>query len=364
MTKSSEAQPLPYRALTPGYEAVYTGRKAGAAPAPVEAAWVIISGDEDGNETEMWSLWSWTGALEEKDWDEDIKLINRMQESLGPLSDDVRKIRAHIASLGICDNGVPITIDELLDAIGRGELRAPSFHNGCFMSSVWWEERTTQPHQKEAMQAIEDVLRGYLAGQSAEALIEKHPAAEGFIRRTYECLGPVEELTEVQRLMLERVLLPFDYLTGRTTNAEAVDKDCFGKGGRGQALDQKIAEAAGLPKFYSTITDYESYVKVRDGIEDAEKRELYRVLGTLSHGLHGLSDCHHACFRWIENWICCIGEGKVVTASRVKGTEKERLVRLMFGYVLALDRWLSGVSMHFLLLDLSHVDLGFDPTNE
>ncbi|MBN2208663.1 MAG: hypothetical protein JW759_05165, partial [Candidatus Coatesbacteria bacterium] len=29
-----------------------------------------------------------------------------------------------------------------------------------------------------------------------------------------------------------------------------------------------------------------------------------------------------------------------------------------------LDRWLSGVSMHFLLLDLSHVDLGFDPTNE
>ena len=39
-------------------------------------------------------------------------------------------------------------------------------------------------------------------------------------------------------------------------------------------------------------------------------------------------------------------------------------MRLLFGYVLALDRWLQGVSTHFLLLDLSHVDLGFEPKNE
>ncbi len=45
-------------------------------------------------------------------------------------------------------------------------------------------------------------------------------------------------------------------------------------------------------------------------------------------------------------------------------TERERLGRLLFGYVLGLDKWLLGQPMQFLLLDLGHVDLGFDPKNE
>jgi hypothetical protein len=44
--------------------------------------------------------------------------------------------------------------------------------------------------------------------------------------------------------------------------------------------------------------------------------------------------------------------------------ERERLGRLLFGYVLGLDQWLKGTPMQFLLLDLGHVDLGFDPKNE
>ena len=363
MTESSKAHLLPYDLLSPGYEAIYMGRKVEPGTERVEGP-CVITADAEGNEIERWSLWSWTGVLEEKDWDDDIKFINRTQEALGPLSDEARKIRAHIASLAICDNGFPVTVDELLDAIGRGELREPTFHNGCFIPSAWWEEKTTQPHQEKAMQVVEEVLKGYLAGESEEALVERHPQAKRFIKRTYEWLGPVEELTDVKRLMLGRVLLPFDFLTKRTEDHEAVHKDCFEPGGRGEALDRKIAAAAGLPKFYSAISSYEKYVGTRDGIEDPEKRGLYRVLGMLSHGLHGLSDCHHACFRWIENWICSIGQGKVVTASHVKGTEKERLGRLLFGYVLALDRWLQDVPMQFLLLDLSHVDLGFDTKNE
>jgi len=37
---------------------------------------------------------------------------------------------------------------------------------------------------------------------------------------------------------------------------------------------------------------------------------------------------------------------------------------LLFGYVLGLDKWWVGVPMQFLLLDLGHIDLGFDPKNE
>ncbi len=134
MTESPEAKLLSYGLLSPGYEAIYTGRKAGASAEDTQGPCVITS-DEDGNEIKKWSLWTWTGVLEEKDWDDDIKLINRMQEQLGPLSDEARKIRAHIASLAVCDNGFPVTVDELLDAIGSGELREPTFHNGCFMPS-------------------------------------------------------------------------------------------------------------------------------------------------------------------------------------------------------------------------------------
>ncbi len=39
------------------------------------------------------------------------------------------------------------------------------------------------------------------------------------------------------------------------------------------------------------------------------------------------------------------------------GIERARLSRLLFGYVLGLDKWLAGVPMQFLLLDLGYVDL-------
>ena len=50
--------------------------------------------------------------------------------------------------------------------------------------------------------------------------------------------------------------------------------------------------------------------------------------------------------------------------TRKQGAEKERLGHLLFGYVLRLDKWLLGIPMQFVLLDLGHIDLGFDPKNE
>jgi len=68
--------------------------------------------------------------------------------------------------------------------------------------------------------------------------------------------------------------------------------------------------------------------------------------------------------RYFETWIYGIGTGKWGIPTRKAGTEKKRLEQLLFGYALGLDRWLLGIPMHFLFLDLGYIDLGFDPRNE
>ena len=89
--------------------------------APMTEAMYI---DQTGGTVERWDLPTW-GT------DEEVTLIRRMLSPLEPLEDDARKIRAHVASFTGCDSGVPATIDELLEGIGRGELTEPAFKNGC-----------------------------------------------------------------------------------------------------------------------------------------------------------------------------------------------------------------------------------------
>lgn len=336
---------VPYKMVSPGFEAVYTGEK-----------------DDTGHVISKWSTWTWTFPGREKEWGDEIKHINKMQEELGPLDDRTRQIRAHIGSLVPCDSGFPVAIDELLNAIGRGQLSEPSFYNGCWMGTMWWDAKTTQPLEKESMQTIYEVLTCYLAGKSREELIKKFPYAEGFINRTYEWLGPATELTKLQKLMMERILLPFEFFTKRNPDYKAVNRNCFEEGGRGAQLDAEISALAGLPKIYPNyLSKYRENVST---ISDPRKRELYKICGMIAHGLHGLSDCHHSSFRWIENWIHGIGTGKWGIPTRKAGKERERLGRLLFGYVLGLDKWLLGIPMQFVLLDLGHIDLGFDPKNE
>lgn len=347
---------IPYGMLSPGYEAVYTGRTSAEPIEETDGAEGEFT-DPSGNVCFKWDLWAFSGV--KADWGADIEHLSSMQEQLGPLDDETRKLRQHISSLVHCDSGVPVTIDELLQEIADGRTGERPFHNGCWMSPG---DRSTQPGQAESMDVIENVLRGHLEGRPEDEALTAHPHAAGFVRRTCEWLGQPGSLSEVQRLMLERMLLPFECFTGRNPDKRAVNEDCFGEGGRGAALDEKISAAAGLPRIYA---DYKPEFRQNlESVDDPDKKTLYQVCGAIAHGAHDTSDCHHSTFRWVENWICGIGTGKLGIPSRKEGTERLRLRNALFGYALGLDRWLLVTPMQFLLLDLGHVDLGLDPKNE
>jgi len=373
MAENKQHKPVPYEFVSPGFEGVYTGETSSS---PIDETVIITerTTDDDGNVIVRWPVFTWTFPGQEKDWDGEIRHLNDMQAKLGPLDDDTRQIRAHIGSLVPCDSGLPVAVDELLSAIGRGKLSEPSFHNGCWCGGMWWEQQTTQPLQAESMRTMHSVLTGYLAGRSSADVLAEFPHAAGFVRRVFEWLGPRSQLTEVQQLMLERMLLTVEQFfkygdmvhfritdTAILEEVTAVGKDLFEEGGRGPKLDAEIAERAGLPKIGPT---WEESQKNRDGISDPEKKALYEVCCDIASGVCTLSDCHHNTFRFIERWIHGIGTGQSDIPTRAAGAERERLARLLFGYVLGLDKWLLGVPMQFLLMDLGHVDLGFDPKNE
>ena len=374
MSEAERQKLVPYELVAPGFEGIYTGEKSAS---PIDETELVSTRttDDDGNVIVSWPVFTWTFPGQEKDWDDEIRQLNEMQVRLGPLTDDTRQIRAHIASLVPCDSGIPVTIDELLVAIGQGKLNEPSFRNGCWCPGMWWQQRTTQPRQMESMRIVHAVLNGYLAGTSSAELVAEFPAAAGFIRRVYDWLGPQTKLTEVQGLMLDRILPIVEYFTQASSTVpweitdkaylqqgEAAFKDLLGEEGRGAQLDGKIAEKAGLPK----ILPYwdEKFRETVDGIEDPAQQDFYRVCVDMASGVYMLSDCHHNTFRCIEGWIYGIGTGQRKIPTRKAGSERERLGRLLFGYVLGLDKWLLDVPMQLLLMDLGHVDLGFDPRNE
>ena len=352
MQKPKKGEFVPYETLSPGWEAVYTGETS-LEPISEPGVPVARATDEQGNVLQRWSVWTW--LPEEGRWDGEIKLINVMQARLGALDDETRKIRAHIGSLVPCDSGFPVTVDEVLSAIGRGKLETPAFHNGCWCCALWGgETRGSQPGQNQSMAVIGEVLSRYLAGEPSETLAVEFPHAAGFIRRTFEWLGPRCAFSELQRLMLEKMLLQFDFYTLRNPDRQAVQREATDEGGgRGAELRAQFATLAGLPANWKEVTD-------------AEKKALRELWWRLDGNIYGdLCDCHHSSFRWIESWIYGIGSLTVQPIpTRKAGTERTRLGQALFGCVLALDKWLLGVPMQFLLLDLGHVDLGFDPKNE
>lgn len=356
MKRKKKGQLVDYRSVPTGFEITYTGESDLSVFKSDE--FFQYSLDADGNVLLKYSLWGFAHTIE-KDWNGEIKYINKMQEKLGFLDDATRNIRKHIASLVCCDSGVPVTIDEILNAIGTGILPEPSFHPGCWMSSG---TRSTQPYHIESMKLIEEVLTGYVAGKSKKEFLAKYPFAKGFIERTYSWLGPIANLSDLQKLMLQRVLLPFEYFTKRNEDSQAVYNNCFVEGGQGFKLDTRIAKLMDLPKIYPNYK--QEYNDTLNTISDAKKKELYKICGSIVFGISELSDCHHNTYRFIENWIYSIGKLRWGIPTRMKMSEGIRLGRLLFGYALGLDRWLQGIPHQFLLMDLGHVNLGFDPKNE
>lgn len=370
MREDKKGKLVPYKLLQPGFEAIYTGEKiTDSADNP------NVLSDEDGNLFHKWSTFTWTFSGLERDWDSEVKYLNNMQLELGLLSDDIRQIRAHIASLVPCDSGFPVTVDELLYAIGREKLDTPSFHNGCWCPGMWWAQRTTQPSQMESMGIIYDVLLDYISGISRDDLISKYLYAKGFIKRIYSWLGSIKELDDVKKLMLKRILLTIEFFTKYSdTNPESIKEndlqkmeeeanDLFvEKSGKGFELDREISNLIGIPEIHPNWSP--EYRENFETLNDPIKRELYQICCYISSGVYTLSDCHHNTFRFIENWIHGIGTGKLKILTRKTGAEKERKGELLFGYVFALDKWLLKVPMQFLLLDIGHIDIGFDIKNE
>jgi hypothetical protein len=144
--------------------------------------------------------------------------------------------------------------------------------------------------------------------------------------------------------------------------ADAIYRDGFEAGGRGKDLDAQIAAQGGLPPIHE---DYREEFRVAlDSIADPGRRDLYRLCGAMAHGVPNVCDCHHATFRKIERYIHAIGTGRWDIATRKAGAERQRIGRMLASYVLGLDAWLAEKPMQFLLLDIGHLDLTFDPKNE
>ncbi|MBA7683032.1 hypothetical protein ES703_91388 [subsurface metagenome] len=286
--KKKKERLVPYNMVSPGFEAIYTGRKASSESEKVEMITTVIA-DETGNEIRKWPVVSWTFPGEEKDWDEEIKYINNMQSKLGELDDSTRQIRSHIASLVPCDSGFPVTVDELLNAIGKGKLDEPSFRNGCWCSDMWWKQKTTQPSHIESMRIIHTVLTGYLASEPKDGFIREFPGTAGFINRTYAWLGPATELTEVQKLIMERMLLTIEYFSktsdtvpysqfddiSKLQEGERHVKELFEEGGQGANLDMEISKKAALPRVYPKWKP--EYQENLESLEDSRKKELYKT---------------------------------------------------------------------------------------
>jgi hypothetical protein len=353
---TDKGQLVPYDIVPLGFEAVYTGDDGRSSKLPDE--FMKYGTDAEGNVFMQYSLWGFAHTKEE-DWNDEIRYINSLQKKFGLLDDNTRRIRQHIASLVCCDSGVPVTIDEILNAIGTGHLPEPSFHPGCWVSSG---KRSTQPNQAESMKTIEAVLTGYLNGKSKQDFLTKYPYARGFIERAYKWFGPQQEFSELQRLLTRRMLLPFEFFTRRNEDRQAVYNNCFVEGGEGFRLDAQISGLAGLPTIYPKHK--KEYKENLDTISDGRKKGLYKICGNITFGTSELSDCHHNTFRFIENWIYTIGTLKWGIPTRIMGAEGKRLGHLLFGYALGLDRWLQGIPHQFLLMDLGHIDLEFDPKNE
>jgi hypothetical protein len=373
---------VPYDQVSPGFEAVYTGETSST---PVRENELITTrhSDEDGNLIRQWSTIPWTfpekeGGWKKGEWDDTVKHLHEMQIKLGPLTDSIRRIRAHITGLTPCDSGLPVTVDELLFDIARGKPDRSCFRNGCIDSGMGRQQKTSQPGQLESLRTIHAVLDAYLAGEPKQNALKAYPEAAGFINRSYQWLGAVSGLSTVQRKMLHRTLLTIDSFT-KTSNTmvdphsfsegselqdmEALGNDLFlEEDGRGARLDAEIADQAGLPRIHPEWED-PAYRETLDKLKGKQKQELYKTCCAIASGIHTLSDCHHNTFRYIENWIHGVGTGQLGIPTRKAQAEKQRLGHMLFGYALGLDRWLMGVPMQFLLLDLGHIDLGFDPRN-
>ena len=362
MVKKEEL--VPYELVSPGFEGIYQGTKDKSAldDRLINDDDLFIGSDKSGNLYMKYSFW--TLSYKPDQWTNEIKVLNKIQESLGELDDTTRYIRSAIGSLVLCDQGIPTTIDQLLDFIGSkyyDEKRL--FHLGCWMTSG---KRSTQPDWQRSMAYIEKVLVNFLKGMSITDQIKQLDSfMEGFIGRFYSWFPSRGNLDELQELLLNRILVSFPYLTHGIDDHKKMMEDVFNIGGKGWILDELIRKLEDLPPI--TGIKWNEVRKKLKTINDPLKKQKFLLICSVSgdYYLSGLSTCHHNLFRFLESVLYKIGTmtNNQIT-NRIHGTERKRLGNLLFGYVLGLNSWLMKKPLDILLLDLGYLDLGFNPRNE
>ncbi len=102
---------VPYDQVSPGFEAGYTGETS-STPVQENELITTLHSEENGNLIRQWSTIPWTfpdkeDGWKEGEWDDTVKHLHEMQIKLGPLTDSIRRIRAHITGLTPCDSGLP-----------------------------------------------------------------------------------------------------------------------------------------------------------------------------------------------------------------------------------------------------------------
>jgi hypothetical protein len=66
MSETRKEQLVPYEMVSPGFEAVYTGKKASSEDETAEII-TTVTADEAGNEIRKWPVFSWTFPGREKE---------------------------------------------------------------------------------------------------------------------------------------------------------------------------------------------------------------------------------------------------------------------------------------------------------
>jgi len=162
-------------------------------PAGFEIVIDLCSGAEHGHKGEIvpgskggiWNLW-WNITLSDdpESWDDEVKAINNMQESLGELTDDHRLIRAQMAEFCRVHALFPQSIDILCDEIGAAQFSTP-LRLGCegrgLLEALGYEDA----------QALSDQRRETLAGyrHSLTRWLAQAPRENAIDFRIYGFLG-------------------------------------------------------------------------------------------------------------------------------------------------------------------------------
>jgi len=124
----------------------------------------IVPGSKGG----IWNLWFNTTLSDNPEaWDDEVKAINKMQESIGELTDDHRLIRAQMAEFCRDHPPFPLSIDVLCDEIGIGRFSKP-VRLGCegrtLLYSLGYDDPPSREiQQKETLNAYANSLERWLA---------------------------------------------------------------------------------------------------------------------------------------------------------------------------------------------------------